>query len=718
MKNTLKRIALAIFASLFVLTSCTQLTDPVTVYSGNGDKNVEVLGETTNITINVSSSENIIKFGTASTARTILPSAIDGTASGSVFYIWGTNTITNETFGPEEITFDATDGSSGTKGTVKKLFSRSAYELNLAYVSPANKTKLGTEIPAGSTNPNSDLVIKYASLTANTDVDLRYNEKVYFYLTPNTDGTAQSGSLSLTVKALGWEPTETQYAGYKMATELQNKKDGSKVTGSDTILTGDIGPDSIVLPTAPTVPNYVLNSVPAGTYEFVVSFTKNGKTYTTSEDVIILANEPTTGTFDVLDIIEKVPAAPETFVATYQDPTTNLNDATYYNVALTWVADNIKNENYFELETLELLDTCANTTAATTITTDAEWSSTINSTYLPANVLRTVWSNQTRVTKVDNSDVTSLTWAESKDCTIYEDGNLKRNSEQVIMQLPLGSRYFARIRAVNDAGESAWTYLDLDGGADDSPLGGYKAFVAADYYINRFQVRYNLNGGVNDAGDLELNKFYTYNGTEIEIPVAKTSADDTTPTLVITKGVDPNKDYWQKWTKTDGTAYTDTSATPVTNPAYTGYKDLVLVANYDAVSIMDVEMIHPDDFKIKEDKISIEFKKDANDVAITPTDNKYLVDLKNVNKVVLGISTDVKYDKIEYVIKNVNGSEEKTYEASLTGAGDPITYTNTTAIDITGWLTGNYTITWKAWHSTQGNAPYTYIKYIQLEESE
>ena len=199
MKNTLKRIALAIFASLFVLTSCTQLTDPVTVYSGNGNKNVEV-GETTNITINVSSSENIIKFGTASTARTILPSAIDGTVEDSVFYIWGTNTITGDTFGPEVITFDATD-SSKTKGTVKKLFSRSAYELNLAYVSPANTGKI-TDVTIAN-------ILKYASLTANTDVDLRYNEKVYFYLTPNTDGTAQPGSLLLTVKALGWDPTAT-----------------------------------------------------------------------------------------------------------------------------------------------------------------------------------------------------------------------------------------------------------------------------------------------------------------------------------------------------------------------------------------------------------------------------------------------------------------------------------------------------------------------------
>ena len=714
MKNTLKRIALAIFASLFVLTSCTQLTDPVTVYSGNENKNVEV-GETTNITINVSSSENIIKFGTASTARTILPSAIDGTATGSVFYIWGTNTITGDTFGPEVITFDATDGSK-TKGTVKKLFSRSAYELNLAYVSAANKTKLDTEKPAGSTNPDSGLVIKYASLTANTDVDLRYNEKVYFYLTPNTDGSAQPGSLSLTVKALGWDPTETQYAGYTMATELQNKKDGATVTGSDTILTGDIGSASSVLTSNPDAANYVITSVPAGTYEFVVSFTKNGKTYTTSEDVIILANEPTTGTFDVLDVIEKVPNAPTGFVATYQDPTTNLNDATYYNVALTWVADNIKNENYFELETLELLDTCVNTTAATTITKDTEWTSTINSTYQPANVRKVVWSNQSRATKVDNVDTTSLTWAESKECAIYEAGDLKRNSEQVIMQLPLGSRYFARIRAVNDAGESAWTYLELDGGTDDTPA-GYKKFTEDDYYINRFQVRYNLNGGEKKAGDLELNKFYTYDGTEIEIPVAKTSAEDTTPALTIVKGVDPNEDYWQKWTKTDGTAYTDTSTTPVTNPKYAGYKDLVLVANYDAVSIMDVEMIQPSDFEIKDDAIGIAFKNGTENKSITESNGKYVVDLKDVNMIVLSFNAAVKYDKIEYVIKNVNGSEEKTYEASLTGEGDPIEYKNTTAIDITGWLTGNYIITWKAWHSTQGNNPYTNYKLVEIESS-
>lgn len=693
MKNTLKRIALAIFASLFVLTSCTQLTDPVTVYSGNGNKNVEV-GETTNITINVSSSENIIKFGTASTARTILPSAIDGTVEGSVFYIWGTNTITGDTFGPEVITFAATDGSK-TKGTVKKLFSRSAYELNLAYVSPANTSKI--------TDVSKTNIIKYASLTANTDVDLRYNEKVYFYLTPNTDGTAQSGSLSLKVYAFGWDPADAEFTGYTMTTSLQNVADDSPIASSDKIK-GNIGPSSTLLPTAePDTANYVLTGVPAGTYEFVVTFSKNGRTYTTSEDVIILANEPTTGTFDVLDIIEKVPDAPTGFVATYQDPTTNMNDATYYNVALTWVADDIKNENYFELETLEILDSYDSEIpfAAKDIDSDSEWSNAINVTYAPANVSRTIWSNQERSTTIETGPTTSYLWGESNVCTIYEGGNLKRNSEQVIMQLPLGSRYFARIRAVNDAGESAWTYLDLDGGTDDTP-GGYKAFTADDFYINRFQVRYDLNGGEKKAGDLELNKFYTYNGTAIQIPVAKTSSEATAD-LTIIKGVD----YWQKWTKTDGTDYTDTSATPVTNPAYTGHKDLVLVANYDAVSIMDVEMIQPSDFEIKDGDIAIEF-----DGTVTESNGKYVVDLNVVNKIELSFNTAVKYDKIEYEIKQSNGTEApKVYEASLSGTGP---YTNETEISITGWKTGKYLITWKAWHSTQGNYPYTNYKLVEI----
>ena len=202
MKNTLKRIALAIFASLFVLTSCTQLTDPVTVYSGNEDKNVEV-GETTNITINVSSSENIIKFGTASTARTITPPQLQGDATGSKFYLFGKNVVTGADINPEEITFVA-DGTNKTKGTVSKLFTRSNYELTLVYLTAENIASMGVTV-------SKDLLLKFASLKASTDVDLRYNEKVYFYLTPNNN--TNTGDVAINIVADDWDPTAAEFDG-------------------------------------------------------------------------------------------------------------------------------------------------------------------------------------------------------------------------------------------------------------------------------------------------------------------------------------------------------------------------------------------------------------------------------------------------------------------------------------------------------------------------
>ena len=81
----------------------------------------------------------------------------------------------------------------------------------------------------------------------------------------------------------------------------------------------------------------------------------------------------------------------------------------------------------------------------------------------------------------------------------------------------------------------------------------------------------------------------------------------------------------------------------------------------------------------------------------------------------LSFNTDVKYSKIEYEIKQANGtSEPRVYEASLIGSG---TYTNEYVIDITGWKTGNYLITWKAWHASQGNYPYTNCKLVEIESS-
>lgn len=714
MKNTLKRIALAIFASLFVLTSCTQLTDPVTVYSGNEDKNVEVLGETTNITINVSSSENIIKFGTASTARTITPPQLQGDAEGAKFYLFGKNVVTGADINPAEITFVA-DGTNKTKGTVSRLFTRSNYELTLVYLTAENIASMGSTV-------SKELLLQFASLKASTDVDLRYNEKVYFYLTPNNNNN--TGDVAIDIVADGWDPTAAEFNGYSMTTAIYSFDNlSTPITGTVVeAWKGAIGTGSDKLTNVPKP--YEKAGINAGTYELRIDFEKDGKTYSASEDIVVLSNQKTTGTFKVGPVIGKTPAAPASLHAVYKDPTTSIEDAVFYNVGLYWLeADDkpINNESYFELETIEIKDEYA--VAIPTMDTDTDWTTAIG-TY-STNATYKVYDNQ-------GSD-SSTKWANSPECSIFAGGKLNKNSKFVIMQLPLGSRYYARIRSVNDAGASAWTYLTINGAdidADDFPpeLNGYVAFTDADT-INRFKLRYNLNGGKVDSTDLgedtlDLVTFHTKTTTPVTIATPKTSQSDASKLAVI-KEYNDKVDYWQNWTYPNGTVYTTRTTNPVTvtNSAWETHKNLTLVANYDSVSEMGVELIQPADYIIESTQAKIEFYKDTTSLTTQPTltAGKYEVSLANANKFKLSLVTPYQYKEVKYSIARTNGNtEEIVYDTKVTSAENLYTYTSDTTdnglISFQSLLPGIYEVQWKAWHSTRGNTPYTYHVYVQITE--
>lgn len=720
MKDTLKRIAFAIFASLFVLTSCTQLTDPVTVYSGNGDKNVEVMGETTNITINVSSSENIIKFGTASTARTITPPQLQGDAEGSKFYLFGKNVVTGADINPEEITFVA-DGTNKTKGTVSKLFTRSNYELTLVFLTADNITAMGSTV-------SKDLLLKFASLKASTDVDLRYNEKVYFYLTPNNN--SNSGNVAINIVADGWNPTNAEFDGYSMTTAIYSFDDlTTPILGTDVDLwKGDIGAGSDKLTNVEKL--YEKAGIEAGTYELRIDFKKDGKTYSASEDIVVLSNQTTTGTFKVGPVIGKTPAAPASLHAVYKDPTTSIEDSVFYNVGLYWLeaADKpINNESYFELETIEIKD--GHVGNIPNMNSDNDWTTAIG----------TYSTNATYKNYDNQGSDTSTKWANSPECSIFAGGKLNKNSKFVIMQLPLGSRYYARIRSVNDAGASAWTYLTINGAAIDAAdfppdLNGYVAFTGADT-INRFKLRYNLNGGKVDStlgtGTLDLVTFHTKTTTPVTIATPKTSQSDDTSTLAVIKEYNDKVDYWQNWTYPNGTVYTtrttdpDTGDVTVTNSDWETHKNLTLVANYDSVSEMGVELIQPADYIIQSTQAKIEFYKDTTLLGTQPTltAGKYEVSLANANKFRLSLETPYQYKKVEYSIARTNGNtEEIVYETKVNSAGNPIVYTYTSdttdngLISFQSLLPGIYEVQWKAWHSTRGNTPYTYHVYVQITE--
>lgn len=720
MKNTLKRIALAIFASLFVLTSCTQLTDPVTVYSGNGDKNVEVLGETTNITINVSSSSEIIKFNTQTVARTIAPEAIDGSLGGK-FYIWGTNTISEAVFGPEEIDFTATAGTNGKKGTVTKLFERSSYELYLAFV-------LDDSMPDDAT-ANVDNIKQYAALMANTDVDLRYNEKVYFYLTPNKDSNL-GGKVSLKVYADGWTPAD--FSDYTMKIGLYSLDDLETSIADVTSMNGAL---SATLPptTIPTSANWVTpTTVPAGTYEFRVDFVKGNKTYSASEDIIVLANQTTEGEFPIPDIIGKKPEAPTDFSAAFLDPSTSLENATFYNVALFWDGTNIINESNFELEIFEYPATAPKNGV---LPTDEEtW-----------NDLKTDIS--AKVITYDNKgteDGSKIKWIGSDKCTIYYEGDLNKNSTYVVMQVLLGSRYAARIRAVNDAGESAWCYVTLPTAitSDDSSIlpegienkDKYQAFPANSKTINRYKLRYNLNGGkemkydttatklVNledDDTKIDLVTFHSYTGTSETIVTPERSIPQTDPgngKYIVTE-YNGNFDYWQYWYNGDSPYTTDGDDGKPVNEAYNDFKNLTLTASYISASDMDVTLIQHADYVIADTDATIIFEGESGEEELEKTNGKYTVSLADVDTINVGFETTKHYSKIEYTSeKNGTGSEISYGEYVLEYDDTKSKYTNDYSIDISSWIPGTYVITWKAWHSTRGNDPYTYYQYVEITE--
>lgn len=719
MKNTLKRIALAIFASLFVLTSCTQLTDPVTVYSGNGNKNVEV-GETTNITINVSSSSEIIKFNTQTVARTIAPAAIDGT-SGGKFYIWGTNTISNAPFGPDPIDFTATAGTNGKKGTVTKLFERSSYELYLAFV-------LDGSMPVGAVADVGNIK-KFAALTANTDVDLRYNEKVYFYLTPNKDST-QGGRVSLTVYADGWDPAN--FSDYTMKIGLYPLDDLETVKAEVSSMNGDLSA-TLPPPAKPTSANWVPSTtVDAGTYEFRVDFKKGDKTYSVSEDIIVLANQTTEGEFPIPDIIGKKPEAPTNFSAAFLDPSTSLENATFYNVALFWDGTTIINESNFELEIFEYPADAP--IAGVLPTDDEEW-----------NDLKTDIS--AKVITYDNKgteDGSKIKWIGSDKCTIYYEGDLNKNSTYVVMQVLLGSRYAARIRAVNDAGESDWCYVTLPTNISTIPEGienknDYEAFPENSKTINRYKLRYNLNGGKEmkydttdtklvdlAAGDtkIDLVTFHSYTDTSVEIVTPERSIPETSPEdgkYIVTE-YNGNFDYWKYWYNGDSPYTTDDADGKPVNEGYDDFKNLTLTASY--ISDLDVTLIQPADYIIQSTQAKIEFYKDTTPLDPQPglTAGKYEVSLANANKFKLSLVTPYQYEKVEYSIARTNGNtEEFVYDTKVTSDGTPIeyTYTSDTAdglISLQSLLPGIYEVQWKAWHSTRGNTPYTYHYYVQITE--
>lgn len=544
MKNRKSIFAFFAISAAMIFASCSNLTD-ANVSSSSEDKNT--------LNIEVTNYDEVVTQASKSAnraSRTIIPDSFD--SDGVDFYLYGTNT-SGGTFGPEKVDFKGnTDaaGTSKTVGTINIPANSAVWEFTLVAVAS------GATAPTEATLKDNAVLIGYSSM------DMLNGDTAKFTLSP--DGLTKEAKIAMKLYTDGWELPAgfTAKAGIYLLT-----------TGADAAATEK---DVAFTPTSIDEANavdYAIASFAPGTYLFKVTFEKTGsnKKFYWSDVLVVLPGKTIENAVGIPNIIGTAPTAPTAFKAGYVEKTEDKFSG-WYTTAFEWERGS-KNENNFEIEVLEFKD--ADT--VTPPTSDDEWTAAL-----------TAGSSSVTYDSKFSSEAN------------YESGSLLSGNEKAQLRLELGKRYFARIRAVNDAGESDWTLVALaDAPAEPT---GTKAFTGNT--INRYRLTYFMNGGT-----------YFDDETAAEAGTGGSTADkvsyyceDSATGTPITKAdgtpiIKKNTYTWSYWSK-DATSETASRYNePGTAPeAYKGYKNLDLYAMFTtdaSVAIFDKKSLEIQDGWIK-----------------------------------------------------------------------------------------------------------------------
>lgn len=546
-KNLFKHIlkCASIFGFVAFVLSCSQGAIDASV-SKRDDKTHTLNIEITNYDDVVTSSQKSIgerALVQKSGARTIIPDSFD--SDGLDFYLYGSAT-SGKTFGPTEVTFKGKD-TSKTVGTIAISADANVWEFTLVAIEDSGVAP--TTLSEMKTN---------AVLIGHSSMDMANGDTAKFILSP--DGLTKEASVAMKLYLDSWG--DISLDDYKATAGIYKLTDGSLVSD----LTKTDFTDLPNFPTsAPSTANYEVDTMEPGTYLFKVTFenSKTNKKFIWSDVIIILPGKTVENEVAIPNVIGTKPDDPTDFKAGYITGSEDkYND--YYLAEFTWKRGTSKNENYFEIDLLELAD------ATTTIPNDDDsWTSAVDT----DNGISTTYG-----VKFSSSE-------------IYEDGSLLSGNEKVQARLELGKRYFARIRAVNDAGVSDYVYVSLD---------GTENFTSDT--INRYRITYHLNYGKFN-GDVEgtpytdkIDDIVLYYCQESPTGNAIIQPNGTTITLVYEP--DTNTKYnWTSWKTGDNTKY-DLAA----NPNYIDYKNLDLYANYETDA--SVEIFDKSSYEIKPEWIS------------------------------------------------------------------------------------------------------------------
>lgn len=527
MKNRKSIFAFFAICAAMIFASCSNIVD-ANVSSSSEDKNT--------LNIEVTNYDEVVTQASKSAnraSRTIIPDSFD--SDGVDFYLYGTNT-SGGTFGPAKVDFkgnaEAAGGTSKTVGTVSIPANSAVWEFTLVAVA------------SGATAPTDETTLKNdAVLIGYSSMDMLNGDTAKFTLSP--DGLTKAADIAMKLYTDNWELPAgfTAKAGIYLLTTGADAGADATPTEKTVAFTADTKDEANAV-------DYAIASFTPGTYLFKVTFEKTGsnKKFYWSDVLVVLPGKEIKNKVGIPNVIGTAPTAPTAFKAGYVEKTEDKFSG-WYTAAFEWERGS-KNENNFEIEVLEFND--ADT--VTPPTSDDEWTAAL-----------TAGTSVTYDSKFSSE-------------ANYESGSLLSGNTKAQLRLELGKRYFARIRAVNDARESAWTLVDLTA-APAEPTGTQK-FTGNT--INRYRLTYFMNGGTCFA-DEEKAKAGTDGSTA---DIVSYHCEDSATGIEIIKAdgtpiIKKNTYTWSYWSK-DGKSETASryNEPGVAPENYKGYKNLNLYAMF------------------------------------------------------------------------------------------------------------------------------------------
>lgn len=600
MKNRKSIFAFFAICAAMIFDSCSNIVD-ANVSSSSEDKNT--------LNIEVTNYDEVVTQASKSAnraSRTIIPDSFD--SDGVDFYLYGTNT-SGGTFGPSKVDFkgnaEAAGGTSKTVGTVSIPANSAVWEFTLVAVAPQ-----GATVPTDETTLKNDAVlIGYSSM------DMLNGDTAKFTLSP--DGLTKEAKISMKLYTDNWALPAgfTAKAGIYLLTTGADAGADATPTEKDVAFTPTTKDEANAV-------DYAIASFAPGTYLFKVTFEKTGsnKKFYWSDVLVVLPGKTIDNVVGIPNVIGEKPEAPTAFKAGYVENSEDKYSG-WYTTAFEWERGS-KNENNFEIEVLEFND--ADT--VTPPTSGDEWT-----TALAAGKSVTYGSKFSSEAN-------------------YESGSLLSGNTKAQLRLELGKRYFARIRAVNDAGESAWTLVDLTA-APAEPTGTQK-FTGT---INRYRLTYFMNGGTY-FDDEEKAKAGTDGSTA---DIVSYHCEDSATGIEITKAdgtpiIKKNTYTWSYWSKdaTSETAsrYNEPGAAPEN---YKGYKNLDLYAMFTtdaSVAIFDKKSLEIQDGWIKVAPGTLTGKTAAIEVTTQKTEVKWTFTPGEVKDAEGKPITNFAYDKVNFTV--------------------------------------------------------------------